>query len=466
MSGLRRLFLSIFSLVSISPVLFLVSCGSEADLTTDVKNDSSSNYTFYSSRPEDAEDSFWVTISYKIGTVLDKNSLSTSTSKDFASKKPGYTIDGWVYYKNPLSGDTEIPENIDTEGEIVSKILVLSPPAAFYVSRWSPVSYSVTFYGNGGYDAGGNTMQTQANFTYDEAQVLNVNPFSREGYVFNGWGTKANQSPNSPEYTDGETVMNLCAEENGTCALYALWAKEKITISFDAGEGSGTMESIKVSVGDSLPDYIETIAVLTAPEGKNFGGWLWERHEGDIIYYQWYSPGETFTSENYPNENITLVAQWNDISYQVYFETNGGTIVDPQWITINSYASEPEVPYKAGYDFAGWYSDENLMTEFSFSTPITQDTKLYAKWKAQTVTNNTGITYTETNEEIIFTSPDSGATYQWMLDRRILADEVTNTYVVKKADYAGDTSTHTVAVLIYDSNGRPVMYSAQFCITP
>ena len=39
-------------------------------------------------------------------------------------------------------------------------------------------------------------------------------------------------------------------------------------------------------------------------------------------------------------------------------------------------------PTVEGYTFDGWYTDANYTTEFDFSTPITGDTTVYAKWTA------------------------------------------------------------------------------------
>ena len=68
-------------------------------------------------------------------------------------------------------------------------------------------------------------------------------------------------------------------------------------------------------------------------------------------------------------------------TYTVTFETNGGSEIEAQTVTSGEKATEPTTaPTKSGYGFAGWYSDSNLTSEFSFDTAITADTKLYAKW--------------------------------------------------------------------------------------
>jgi uncharacterized repeat protein (TIGR02543 family) len=67
-------------------------------------------------------------------------------------------------------------------------------------------------------------------------------------------------------------------------------------------------------------------------------------------------------------------------TYTVTFNSNGGSSVTSQTVNQDMNATSPTVPTKAGYTFAGWYSDSGLTSSFSFATPIVADTTLYAKW--------------------------------------------------------------------------------------
>ena len=66
-----------------------------------------------------------------------------------------------------------------------------------------------------------------------------------------------------------------------------------------------------------------------------------------------------------------------EIKYTVSFDSNGGTIVEEQIVSENNYAKEPNEPTKEGYDFAGWYYDNQV---FNFNTKITKDITLQARW--------------------------------------------------------------------------------------
>ena len=67
-------------------------------------------------------------------------------------------------------------------------------------------------------------------------------------------------------------------------------------------------------------------------------------------------------------------------TYTVTFEVNGGSEVSSQTVESGKTATEPTKPEKSGYTFGGWYDDSALTSAFSFSTEITKDTTLYAKW--------------------------------------------------------------------------------------
>lgn len=65
----------------------------------------------------------------------------------------------------------------------------------------------------------------------------------------------------------------------------------------------------------------------------------------------------------------------------VSFDTDGGTVIGNQYILDNGKLERPANPTRPGYVFDGWYYDANYNDEVVFPVDITQDLKLYAKWK-------------------------------------------------------------------------------------
>jgi uncharacterized repeat protein (TIGR02543 family) len=100
-----------------------------------------------------------------------------------------------------------------------------------------------------------------------------------------------------------------------------------------------------------------------------------------IDTYGWTDAQRTLT------DVMTVQVGWTGLRYEdlatwdVTFDSNGGTSVAGQ--TVDNYAkiSEPADPTKTGHTLVGWYSDEALTDSWNFSTDeVNADTTLYAKW--------------------------------------------------------------------------------------
>lgn len=75
----------------------------------------------------------------------------------------------------------------------------------------------------------------------------------------------------------------------------------------------------------------------------------------------------------------TYYAKW---TAAVTFNDNGGVVsYGTDNVTYNSTVSTPPVPTRTYYDFGGWYTDNNTFASvYDFTSPVTQNITLYAKW--------------------------------------------------------------------------------------
>ena len=108
-------------------------------------------------------------------------------------------------------------------------------------------------------------------------------------------------------------------------------------------------------------------------EGYTFSGW-YQNVELTIVY--------DFTSA--VTRNLTLYAKWTEAvakEYTVTFNTDGGSTIVKQKVKENERAVKPVDPEKDGYSFVGWYQDSGLTTLYDFTSAVTGDLTLYAKWK-------------------------------------------------------------------------------------
>ena len=299
-------------------------------------------------------------VSSTTGTKL-PNPLPTTT-------KTGYTFAGW-YTNSALTAAA-------TAGATINADITL-------YAKWTANKYTVKFNGNGNTDG---SMNDQS-FTYDVAQDLTANAFEKFGHTFDGWSKTSN---GSVEYTDGQSVSNLTSTNNGTVTLYAKWTEKALTdyrtscseettlsVTYDANgatSGSVPVDNTEYEI-DAQVTVLDNTGTL-AKTGHTFNGWNTKAGGNGTPY----TAGATFTI----TENTTLYAQWNAIpTYTVSFDTNGhGDAPEAQTVEENTTASEPTAPTATGYTFGGWYTDQACSDDkkYNFTTPVTEDITLYAKW--------------------------------------------------------------------------------------
>lgn len=145
----------------------------------------------------------------------------------------------------------------------------------------------------------------------------------------------------------------------------------------------------------------ETITIPDAvPEryGYDFLGWSVKAvpAENDKLL----KAGDTVTVDG----DVVFTAQWKLKEYTVSFDSKGGTKVDSQIVEHGSTATKPGNPHRNDYTFKGWYLDGK---KFDFSTPITGDITLVARWATKTSGGSSG-----SSDSSDTTTKDNGKTVQ------------------------------------------------------
>lgn len=88
-------------------------------------------------------------------------------------------------------------------------------------------------------------------------------------------------------------------------------------------------------------------------------------------------------SEYTPMDSTTDALQLKAVKaeqYTVKFDSQGGSTVSVQITISGGNVEEPTPPMYDGYEFAGWYTDAACQTKYDFTSPVTGDIILYAKW--------------------------------------------------------------------------------------
>lgn len=169
-----------------------------------------------------------------------------------ASTDTGYVFENWTVdgiTPTGLNPNNPASQTITVEGK------------ATLTANVRPISYAVAFDANGG--EGYTDPQV---FSYDEAQPLTENTFTRDGYTFTGWNTKPDGSGTS--YADRATVSNLATTVGETITLYAQWqhpsptpptppvAAHGVTVNVHA-HGTASVDPATASAGTTITVRID-----------------------------------------------------------------------------------------------------------------------------------------------------------------------------------------------------------------
>ena len=189
-------------------------------------------------------------------------------------------------------------------------------------------------------------------------------PAATPGYTFGGWNK-----------TDGTAWDYASDKVTDNITLYAKWAANTYTITFDTAGGSEVItKTIEVTYGEQFGDM-----PVPKREGYVFLGW-YDALVGGKCYGD--SDGKS-TSPYDKDVSITLYAQWAEApSRMVYFNTCGGTMTGPVEVLhkLNTPIAKPDNPTKPGHTFNGWYTDSALTQAWNFDDWVTGELKLYAGW--------------------------------------------------------------------------------------
>ena len=86
----------------------------------------------------------------------------------------------------------------------------------------------------------------------------------------------------------------------------------------------------------------------------------------------------------------------------VTFTANGGSKTMNQTVARGSTLKKPADPTKNGYTFAGWYTDSKFAEKYDFSSKVTKNMTLYAKWTSEDNSENEIILTIGQKEAVVF----------------------------------------------------------------
>ncbi|MCR4610322.1 MAG: InlB B-repeat-containing protein [Lachnospiraceae bacterium] len=254
-----------------------------------------------------------------------------------APVKEGYIFDCWLEDGEPF--DSYKPINKDTT----------------LIAKWVE-AHNVTLTFNTG--EGASAIPAQS-VLYGKCGSRPSDVPTKDGKIFAGW------------YADSACTtsfdFNKALKEDTT--VYAKWDGDPASptdyrVVFESNGGT-KVDSIVVSSGNT--------ATKPSPnptkEYATFINWF-----TDATCTNAYDFNTPVTSD------IILYAGWDEPSYTVTFNSNGGSVILPQTVKSGNKAIE-KLPTKSGSVFEGWYTDDSTFNNrYDFDTPVTKSITLFAKW--------------------------------------------------------------------------------------
>ena len=293
------------------------------------------------------------------GTTLSSGKITcgyTADTKLTAADATGYTFIGWY--------------NSSGGSQTTNKSLSIRPTAdATYYAYYKAHKYTVKFNANDGTG----TMSDQS-YVYGVSQALTANVFTRTGYDFTGWNTKADGTGTS--YTNKHSVSNLTSTDGGSITLYAQWEVINYNITYN-DTYSVTHSNPKTY---TIEDAITFVDPTSERTGYTFAGW----NPASI------AQGST--------GDKPITATWTINSYTITLDANGGESNGSATATYNSSSlTNVTFPIRTDYRCTGYFTaatdgtlvlntDGTLVTNVSGYTDANGNwikdgnATLYAQW--------------------------------------------------------------------------------------
>ncbi len=268
------------------------------------------------------------------GDELQKSDLD-QTIDQAEPVREGYTFVGWyadedlttpVTFGQTLTGDTDV------------------------YAKWVANKLTLSFD-----TAGGSQVDSQEVDCGSLAEEPSAP--TKDGYVFEGW------------YTDSELTesFDFSTPVSSSATLYAKWV-ESVTITFDAGEGVASTESVDIAKGAAL-GFLPSAVCYDQDGGIS------------AVLAGWFDGSNKVTTNTTFSKDTTLTASWVDSSEACYAAfAIDDEVVDGEAVVSGQPFDEPVIADKDGYELDGWYLDEDCTQRYDFSTAASGNITLYAKW--------------------------------------------------------------------------------------
>ncbi len=285
-------------------------------------------------------------------------------------EKTGYDFLGWLKEQTlpeSLYWDATT-KNWDTTNidkyKINENTKVKNPEDHTLFAQWVAKIFDISYDPQGGAIDGYEVDAVSGATAIYDKKYGQLKTATRDGYTFDGWFT----APTGGSEILSTDTVKITANQD----LYARW-----TANTDTPYKIEHYQQDIAGSGYTLIDYenltgtTDTTVTVDATRAKIYKGFS----ENTVLH--------ELSGSIKGDGTLSLKLYYDRNTYNVEYHSDEGSSVPLNTeVRYEGRITQPTTPTRPGYNFVGWYADEELTYKWDFNNDIvTANTTLYAKWK-------------------------------------------------------------------------------------
>jgi uncharacterized repeat protein (TIGR02543 family) len=239
---------------------------------------------------------------------------------------------GWTRTGYSFAGWTENQNGTGTSYTDAQSVTLTSGLTLY--AKWTIISYTITFNGNGNNGGTGSSAVTN-----DYGTVISMpsfgetSQFSRTGYFLGGWNTASDGT--GAMYVQGATSVYTIV---GNATLYAIWLKAPSVSTATASiRTKASPQTITYTGPTTIKRYSTDSTTITVNLNQQPGEtyrYKWWIHPGGTVLKD-YSTDNSFTVPN------TYFGSWVEVDVEVKRTGQNSTSATGTWSSVAKFLLEP-----------------------------------------------------------------------------------------------------------------------------
>lgn len=334
----------------------------------------------------------WTARPYKATVVLggnDNKEITVNEENKFVipseyEVKLGYDFNGWF---------------TDAALKTPADFTVTATEDKVFYGKWTAIRYEIKYVTDG---VAKEPLDAKRYYTVEDKIVFSSPSAIKSGYDFLGWFDE-----------DGGKVISIEKGSIGDIVLTAKFICRNNYIEYVKGgsvDGSVARANLPNSVLKADIASLITVSDRATFAVKDGDGNVIDKETETTLAVGDNNFSVTVKAEDGTEREYTLnVHRYDDSTVVVTFAYSG--LFTDLTVSVSKGATVPcpKVENATGYDFIGWFTDEEYTTEYDFNSAVVTEITIYAKYEAinYNVTYNAGVWTVDAEAPSTFTVTDT-----------------------------------------------------------